>query len=233
MAGNAEKGRTSTVGQIVTDPNVKLGGGTSVTSLSLLERACKRDPDAWVRLTELYGPLLDQWCSRAGLQQADAADVKQEVFAAVLNGIGGFRHDRPGDTFRGWLYAVTRNKIRDRARRGEAQGPGGTDAQIRIASLPANELEEELPADPDSERAQYLRAIELVRGEFEPKTWDAFLRVTVDGRNAADVALELGMSPNAVYLARSRIFRRLREEFDGLIPLDTGETTSTAPAKGN
>jgi RNA polymerase sigma-70 factor (ECF subfamily) len=191
-----------------------------------------RDQAAWVRLTNLYGPLLDQWCLRAGLQAADAADVKQDVFAAVLSGIGGFRRDRPGDTFRGWLYTVTRNKIRDRVRRADVAGAGGTDAQLRLASLPADEPEQEPPADPDSERGLYLQAIEMIRGEFEPKTWEAFWKVTIDGRSAADVAEDLGMSPNAVYLARSRVLRRLREEFEGLLHSDAGAAAPLPPQEG-
>ena len=111
-----------------------------------------------------------------------------------------------------------------RAKAGKLSGAGGSDAQLRLASLPANALEQE-PPDPDGERAMYLQAIEMIRNEFESKTWEAFWRVTVDGRNVGDVAAEMGMSSNAVYLARSRILRRLREEFEGLIHPDTGAGT--------
>jgi RNA polymerase sigma-70 factor (ECF subfamily) len=147
----------------------------------------------------------------------------------VARSIDGFRHDRPGDTFRGWLYSITRNKIRDRLRKAEAPGVGGTDAQLRLAALPAEDADPESPADPEGERALYMQAIEMIRGEFEPKSWQAFWRVTVDGRSAADVAAELGMSRNAVYLARSRILGRLREEFQGLINPGAGAAAPTPP----
>jgi RNA polymerase sigma factor (sigma-70 family) len=130
-------------GGVVTDANVNQGGEAGTTSLSLLERARARDQAAWSRLVDLYGPLLHRWCLGAGLQPADAADVTQEVFAVVARSIDGFRHDRPGDTFRGWLYSITRNKIRDRLRKGEPAGAGGSDAQRRLASVSAE-------ADPPS-----------------------------------------------------------------------------------
>jgi RNA polymerase sigma-70 factor, ECF subfamily len=216
-------------GGVVTDANVNQGGEAGTTSLSLLERARARDQAAWSRLVDLYGPLLHRWCLGAGLQPADAADVTQEVFAVVARSIDGFRHDRPGDTFRGWLYSITRNKIRDRLRKAETPGIGGTDAQRRLASVPAEDADPEPPADPEGERALYMQAIEMIRGEFEPMSWQAFWKVTVDGRSAADVAAELGMSRNAVYLARSRILGRLREEFNGLVNPDAGAAASARP----
>jgi RNA polymerase sigma-70 factor, ECF subfamily len=216
----------------VTNPNVDQEGEGCPTSLSLLERARARDQVAWVRLTDLYGPLVRRWCLRAGLQAADASDVTQEVFAVVARAIGRFRRDRPGDTFRGWLYTITRNKIRDRARRAEVLGVGGTDIQFRLALLPANDSGQEPSEDAEGERALYLQAIEMIRGEFEPKTWTAFWMVTVDGRGAADAAEELGVSPNAVYLARSRILRRLRQEFEGLIHPDTCVSSPRPPDAG-
>ena len=191
------------------------------TPRSLLERVRARDHTAWERLVRLYGPMVYGWCLRAGLQPADAADVGQEVFGAVARAIAGFRHDRAGDTFRGWLYAITRNKLRDRAVARAAVSVGGSEGLRRLAELPA-EPAEDTGATADAEEANErkalcCRAIECVRGEFEPRTWQAFWRTFVDGRAAADVAAELGATANAVYLARSRVLRRLREEFAALI----------------
>src|SRR4051812_46589737 len=85
---------------------------SNATSLSLLQRARARDPDAWQRLLGLYAPLVQFWCDRAGIPEADRADVVQEVFRAAGAGLGGFRRERAGDTFRGWLRGITRNQIR-------------------------------------------------------------------------------------------------------------------------
>jgi|SRR5581483_9269279 len=197
------------------------GGGPphSATPASLLERLrAATDEAAWGRLLALYGPTVEGWCRQAGLSAADAADVRQEVFAAVVAGIGAFRRDRPGDSFRGWLYTITRRRLLDHRRRAARQprAAGGTTAQGRLLDLPAEEASESEATVADV-RGLYQRCVGLIRSEFEERTWRAFWRVTVDGRPAAEVAAELGMTPGAVYVAKSRVLKRLREEFAELI----------------
>ena len=104
------------------------GNAPGSTSTSLLDRVKAGEAEAWERLADLYGPLVYGWCRQSGLQAEDAADVGQEVFGAVLARVERFRRDRPGDSFRGWLWTITRNKIRDHFRRrsGKAQAQGGT-----------------------------------------------------------------------------------------------------------
>jgi len=189
----------------------------SVTSASLLDRVRSAQPEGWRRLVSLYGPLVYAWCRKAGLQDHDAADVVQNVFQSVLKGINDFRRDRPGDSFRRWLRTVTRNKVRDfwRAESRAPQADGGTEAPLRLTQWP----DAEEPDDGHIEEIDqmYHRALELVRAEFEDRTWQAFWRVVVDARPAADVANELNMSPNAVYIAKSRVVTRLRAEFGELL----------------
>jgi RNA polymerase sigma-70 factor (ECF subfamily) len=184
------------------------------TSLSLLDRVRAADPDAWGRLVDVYGPLVYGWALRAGLQPADAADVGQEVFAAVARGIRTFRRDRPTDSFRGWLFVITRRKVADHFAARPDRAEGGTEALRRLGEVAA---ESDGSGDDSSGevRALYRRAIKAVRDEFEPATWQAAWRVAVDGERPADVAAALGMSVNAVYLAKSRVLRRLRAEFTG------------------
>lgn len=190
----------------------------SGTPPSLLDRL--RSPDdgaAWGRLWELYGPTVEEWCRRAGLSAEDAADVRQEVFRTVAQGIASFRRDRPGDSFRGWLYATTRRRIVDHWRQSARQprAAGGTDAQDRLAQLPAEEPGSTSgPADPGD---LYRRCVALMKTDFEDRTWRAFWGVTMDGRSPVDVAAELGMTPGAVYVAKTRVLKRLREEFGGLL----------------
>jgi RNA polymerase sigma-70 factor (ECF subfamily) len=198
----------------VTDSAVDRGEAGGGTSLSLLERVRTHDQDAWRRLVAVYGPLVYGWCLRAGLQPADAADVGQEVFTAVARAIGTFRRDREGDSFRGWLFTITRNKLRDRTAAPGVVGTGGSDAQRRLGGLPAD-LEPDEPAGPET-AALCRRALEAVRSEFEASTWTAFWRAHVEGDAPADIAADLGLTPNAVYLAKSRVLRRLREEFASL-----------------
>jgi RNA polymerase sigma-70 factor (ECF subfamily) len=188
------------------------------TSPSLLEQVQAQDAEAWQRLADLYGPLVYYWCRRFGLKPADASDVFQDVFSAVLTAIGGFRR-RDGGAFRGWLWTITRNKIRDHYRKLGAQGEavGGTDACRRLGQVPDEEPDasDEGP-DRDEINGLLHRGLQLVRAEFEQRTWEAFWRVTVEGQSTSEVADDLGVSANAVRQAKSRVLRRLRAELGDL-----------------
>jgi RNA polymerase sigma-70 factor (ECF subfamily) len=206
--------RTPADGETASRRSTIASASASATSRSLLQRIRTGDPSAWDRLVELYGPLVLAWCRRFGISREDGADVFQEVFTAVARNIADFRKQSPGDTFRGWLRTVTRNKITDHFRRasGQAVGEGGTTAMVRIAQVPEPaEGSVESTADP-SERGLFLRALEMIRAEFENRTWQAFWQTTVEARSAPEVAAELGMSAGAVRVAKSRVLRRLREE---------------------
>jgi RNA polymerase sigma-70 factor (ECF subfamily) len=187
------------------------------TSRSLIERVRANESAAWRRLVDLYAPLVLHWCRRWHLRDQDAADVFQEVFQAVAAHIGGFRKDRSGDTFRGWLRTITRNKVHDHFRRHgrQADGEGGTEAQRRLAEVPAPEAAE-AAAEERAETGLFFRALELIRGEFAERTWQAFWQTAVEGRAPKDVAADLGMSPGAVRVAKSRVAQRLREELGDL-----------------
>jgi RNA polymerase sigma-70 factor (ECF subfamily) len=180
---------------------------------SLLQRVRGRDEAAWGRLMQLFTPLVYEWARRAGLSEHDAADVVQDVFAGVLRGIGDFSREREGATFRGWLRRITQFKVADFRRRGEAVAEGGTDANLRLQDQPDAADED----DPAAGELLVRRGLDLIRDEFEPRTWRAFQAVALEGRAAAEVATESGMSVGAVYVAKSRVMKRLREELDGLI----------------
>jgi RNA polymerase sigma-70 factor (ECF subfamily) len=188
------------------------------TSLSLLEHVRQRSPEAWARLVFLYGPLVEHWCQSWGAPAADADDIKQEVFQAVSTAMATFRRDRPGDTFRGWLRVIARRKFLDYCRQKGKQGQaqGGTDAHRKLLQVPDPE---NVPADdpPDEVTRLHHRALELVRGQFEERTWQAFWRSAVDGQTPADVGQELGMTTVAVRKAKSRVLRRLKEEMGDLL----------------
>jgi RNA polymerase sigma-70 factor (ECF subfamily) len=188
------------------------GSGGRATLLRLLERARCRDEDAWRRLVALYRPLVLFWCGRDGLPSSDAEDVAQEVLAAVARALGGFRGDRPGDTFRGWLHVITRNAILVHFRRtnGRPRAEGGTDAWERLQCLA-----DPLAGAEEEETAEivwlYRGAVEQVRIELEERTWQAFWRTAIDGRSPATLVEELGMSVSAIRQAKSRVLRRLKQ----------------------
>jgi RNA polymerase sigma-70 factor (ECF subfamily) len=192
----------------------------SGTSLSLLERIRHGDNSGWQRVVNLYSPLARHWCRRWGVEGADADDILQEVFRAAAASIATFRRECEGDTFRGWLRAITRNRVLAflRSRNERPQAAGGSEAQQRL-----QEIAEPDAADAsDSEEAEQFsllvrHAMAQLRDEFQPKSWQAFWRTTVDQQASADVAVELGMTANAVRMAKSRVLHRLREELGDLV----------------
>ena len=193
----------------------------SSISSTLLDRVRARRPEAWERLVDLYGPVVYRWCRQSALGPEDAADLVQEVFTAVATHVGEFRRDRPGDSFGARLRTITRNKIRDhyRPRHGKPEARGGTDAQQQLAEIGEPPEPPELSDASDNGLDAWLsrRVLALVRAEFEDRTWQAFRRTAVEGQAPAHVAEDLGMSVQAVYQAKSRVLRRLRQELDELL----------------
>jgi RNA polymerase sigma-70 factor (ECF subfamily) len=188
---------------------------SSSSSRNLVARVKAGDTAAWDRLVSLYAPLVYGWCRGWDLPEQEIADIFQEVFQAVATHVGSFRKETRSDTFRGWLRTITHNKVHDHFRKlgREPAGAGGTDAQIRFASLPADSS----PEDDDSgvQRAEIRicrQVLDQIRCEFEDRTWQAFWLTAVDGRPAKEVATDLSMSPGAVRVAKSRVLKRLREE---------------------
>jgi RNA polymerase sigma-70 factor (ECF subfamily) len=161
----------------------------------------------------LYTPLLYYWARRQGLQQADAADLIQEVLVVLVRELPHFAYDR-ARSFRGWLRTLTLRKWWEKCR---CQRPD---------LLPPDDPALEGLATPDTletfaeeEYRQYLaqRALALMQKEFQPTTWKACWETVVSGRSAREVAAELGVRVEVVYASRSRVLRRLREELHGLL----------------
>jgi len=187
------------------------------TSLSLLDRARQRDQHAWSRLVFLYGPMVDYWCRGWGVQGSDADDLKQEVFQAVSGALQSFRRDRPGDSFRGWLRVIAHRKFLDQCRKKQRQpdAMGGSTAQHRLLQVPGPDGGDD--DAPEEVRRLHHRALEVVRGEFEVRTWQAFWQCGVEGKSPVDVGRDMGMTPAAVRKAKSRVLRRLKEELGDLL----------------
>ncbi|MHC5538272.1 sigma-70 family RNA polymerase sigma factor [Singulisphaera rosea] len=198
------------------------------TSLTLMEGIKAHRQESWARLVNLYTPLVHHWCHRWGVRGEDANDVVQEVFQAVALGMNTFRYERSGDTFRGWLRGITRNKLLDTYRRHGPPAQGGAEAYRRFLEVPDPGLD--FPDDSgDLEIDELLsRAMELVRGEFEDRSWQAFWRAAVEGHSPADIAHDFGVSAAAVRQAKSRILRRLKDML-GDLPRMARPGRSTRP----
>ena len=184
------------------------------TPASLLDQLHSPDrAGAWPRFVSLYAPLLLRWARRFGARGPDCEDLVQEVYAALLIALPAYRYDG-SRSFRAWLYTIILNKWRDFHRR-EAAVPAHVPLDGQIPD-PVN--------DPIAEfdEAEYRtvlisRAAALVRADFNPATWRAFWATAVEGRSTAEVASELHLSANAIYLARFRVMAQLRAELAGFL----------------
>ena len=190
------------------------------TSISLLNRLQQTDdPEMWDRLVGLYAPLLKSWLRKYDVQPSDADDLVQEVLMAVSKDVMTFDHNgRPG-AFRTWLRSILVNRLRSfwRARGRRPQAHGDSDMERRLAQLedPASEMSQLWNRQHDRHVARQLLA--LSEPQFAPNTWKAFCRVAIDGERPDVVAAELGISLNAVFIAKSRVLSKLRQEAEGLI----------------
>jgi RNA polymerase sigma-70 factor (ECF subfamily) len=191
----------------------------SPTSFSLLDRLKVAGPEAsdWNRLQGIYLPLIERWLGRVPGLGDESADVAQEVLVVVFREIPRFERQREG-SFRAWLRKVTVNKVLNFRRQRERQPTLGLDPAegfLERLSDPNGDLAREWDRDHDRHVVEKLLAV--VRPDFTPTTWEAFRRFGVDGIPAARVAEELGLSENAVILAKSRVLKRLREEAGDLL----------------
>jgi RNA polymerase sigma-70 factor (ECF subfamily) len=187
------------------------------TPVSLLEQLRGRSPQeaqaAWRRFVQLYTPLLFAWARRLGASPEDAADLVQDVFGVLAREMPGFQY-RPGLRFRGWLWTVLRNKWSDHQRRRQAAPPRADAAALETVAAPDNVAE----MTEDEYRTHLVgRALQLMQAEFAEADWKACWQNVVEDRPADDVAAELGLTVNQVYLAKSRILQRLRKELEGLL----------------
>ncbi|HEX8913338.1 MAG TPA: sigma-70 family RNA polymerase sigma factor [Humisphaera sp.] len=172
-----------------------------------------RDAAAWGQFVDLYTPLVFGFCTRRGLQSADAADVAQDVLRAVAAAIGRFDYDPTKGAFRDWLFAVTRSKLSahvGRSRR-HPRGSGDTGVQALLEAQPDDAADDAAEWTTAWQRQLFDYAAAQVKAEFQPGTWRAFWATAVEGRSAADVGAELGMTAGAVYIARSRVLKRVRQ----------------------
>ena len=200
------------------------------TSRSLLGRIVQGDSDdSWQIFVSIYHPFILRCIAARQVPARDRDDLCQETLTCVFKGVSGFQHNgRPG-AFRTWLVTIVSQRVwnyfQDHAR---------NDAVARAArehvASGYDSFRSELDHQWEQEHDRHVveRLLELVRPEFSPSSWQAFRRVVLDGQSASSVAGELGMSVNAVLIAKSRIMRRLKEIGAGMVNvLDLSENPGT------
>ena len=181
-----------------------------------------RDGVAWAEFVDIYGPLVYDYGRRRGLQDADAADLTQDVLRAVAAAAGRFAYDPARGAFRSWLFTVTRRKFLDstRRRRPGDRGTGDTDVHRRLEAEEVGQSDGSHDAEDGIEWDGAFRqrlldwAAGNIRGEFRPATWQAFWLCAVVGCAPSKASASLGMSVGAVYAAKCRVLARLREEIE-------------------
>ena len=172
------------------------------------------DADAWQEFVHLYAPIVYGFARKRGLQDADAADVMQDVLRSVSSAMHRLEYDKVRGTFRGWLFTVTRNKVFNfldsRGRR--VDGSGDSRVQQRLEQHVDAGAGLSADWEADYQRSLAAQAMERVKAEFQAATWEAFVQTAVEGRTPAQVASRVGLSVGAIYVAKSRVIARLREE---------------------
>jgi RNA polymerase sigma-70 factor (ECF subfamily) len=199
------------------NPEVSLAsrppGDLPATRPSLLLRIRDAgDKEAWQDFVRIYAPVVYGYARRHGLQDADAADLAQEVLCGVSAAAARLDYDPRRGSFRGWLFTLAHHRLHDFLARRRRPGRGSGDSGVRelLQQQPAREEDRSL-WDQEYEGRLFRRAAEEVRGRFRDATWQAFWLTAVEGHRPREVAGRLRMTPAAVYLAKSRVMARLRE----------------------
>lgn len=181
------------------------------TRVSLLARLRDRgDDDAWKDFVSQYAPVVYRFARGKGLQDADAADLTQDVLSSVSTAVGSF--DPARGPFRSWLYTLAHRRLWDLRERQQRQAPGSGDTAAMRALEQAPAPDEEAHWQQEWEKQLFRIAAERIRSTFADTTWQAFWRTAVDGASGQATARALGLSVAAVYLAKSRVMVKLKAE---------------------
>lgn len=184
---------------------------TTATRATLLARVRNlNDKAAWEQFAAIYEPLIRRYLRRRGLQDADAADVAQDTMRKVAEAIGRLEYDRGKGRFRGWLLTIAHRNLIDHVARTKRAVAGSGDDAVHdlIDATPRSDDQQEW--DRECQQATVHWAMQQIKNEFAPKTWQAFYATAIETRPVADVARALNMSSGAVYIAKSRVTSRLR-----------------------
>ncbi|WP_040764486.1 RNA polymerase sigma factor [Novipirellula maiorica] len=192
----------------------------SETPLSLIDRVRFSGDDAsWAELVELYTPFLQRWAAKFQIQSSDCNDLVQDVLMTVHQNVNSFEHSGRSGAFRAWLRSILVHRISNywRKRKNAAVGQGGSDFHdlLQTMSDPNSNLSQLWEREHDAFVLAHL--LDRVRVRFTPTSFEAFHRTALRGESAAQVAADLKISVNAVFVAKSRILSELRRQSQTLI----------------
>lgn len=180
-----------------------------------------RDPsdgESWSRFIEIYAPVIYGFLQQRGIQDADAADLTQDVMASVSQAIQSFEYQPKQGRFRGWLFTVVQNRLRNfwRAASSRPTAKGDTQSYLRLLEQPDEQSDASTQWDREYEHRLFVCAAELVRPNVQDSTWQAFWNTIVEGETPTKVADRLNMTPAAVRLAKARVIARIKREIQSL-----------------
>ena len=203
------------------------------TSATLIERLHDEDDTAaWQRFAAIYTPLMRSWLGRQAVTAADADDLVQEVLIVVLRKLPTFEHNGRDGAFRHWLRRITVNCLRDFWQHNRIRARASGDSQfaefLDALTDPASDLSRQWDREHDVYVTRQL--LKMIRDHFETQTWQVFERLTIDEIPVQKVASEFGISASSVYVAKSRVMAKLREESDGLIQWDAETPAALTPS---
>jgi RNA polymerase sigma-70 factor (ECF subfamily) len=169
------------------------------------------DHEAWQQFVDVYSSLIYGFLRRRGLQDADAADLMQDVLRSVSSAADRLDYDPQRGSFRGWLFTITRNKMNTFLSRQRRQARGTGDSAVQALLEQGASHSDESEWDEEYQRRIFHWAAEQVRDDFGENTWQAFWLSAVEGKNAKEISTELDMSVGAIYVAKSRVLARIKE----------------------
>lgn len=183
------------------------------TRLSFIQQLQDGSGDSWRELDRVYRPLIVYWLRRHGLHNNDAEDVAQEAMAQVAQLVGSFEHNGRVGAFRNWLRTITVNACRNFSRKAKRfpQSFGGTTFQEMLEKLQDENSDVSREFNLEHDQHVLLELLKMVSKQFQPDTIEVFRLHVMEGVSADEVAEKQGVTPQAVYVAKSRVLRSLRQ----------------------
>lgn len=170
------------------------------------------DMAAWDEFSAIYGPVVFNVATSRGFQSADAENLVQEVFMAVVSSVSNWLQRDDRGSFRAWLLRIARNAAADMITQKATRSLGldGSEGQVHVANLPApSALSSAL--DLEYERLVFQWASERVRASVAEHTWQAFWLTSIEEMSVDAAASKLNTRPGNIYFARSRVMARIKE----------------------
>jgi RNA polymerase sigma-70 factor, ECF subfamily len=163
------------------------------------------DATAWNEFVDVYSPLIYDFCRTRDLQSSDAADVTQEVLLRLSKAIRNFEYDRDKGLFRDWLARIVLNEIRRLTKKSTHLMISSEELDKDYGNLASNWNEQ-------FQQHIFAKALERARANFNDETWAMFEMSWIRKLPSEQVAEELGVGIERIYVARSRVLKRLRYE---------------------